>query len=74
MTLKQLKKKTKRKFDVLDLELEVSEFLTVSKRDTGSQKGALEYLISQYIYMVSNAPKALQEEAIEGMKNHLNEA
>ena len=64
---------TKRKLDTLDVEMALWRFVSDSVCTTGSQKKAIEYIISQFIYLVANSSKATQEEAIKGFECHLKE-
>lgn len=63
----------RKKIDKIDIELAVINFLRDSMLKSGTQKIALEFIISQFIYLLSVSPRTLQREAIEGMDTQLEE-
>ena len=63
----------RKKIEKIDIELAVVSFLRDSMLKSGNQKIALEFIVSQFIYLLSVSPRTLQREAIEGMDTQLEE-
>lgn len=63
----------RKKIEKVDIELAVISFLRDSVLQSGNQKIALEFIVSQFIYLLSVSPRTLQREAIEGMDTQLEE-
>ena len=63
----------RKKIEKVDIELAVISFLRDSMLQSGNQKIALEFIVSQFIYLLSVSPRTLQREAIEGMDTQLEE-
>jgi hypothetical protein len=62
-----------KKYSTPQIEFLVANYLKTALRIKGNQREALDYLISQFIYLLANAPKTTQDEAIKGFEMHTKE-
>lgn len=65
--------KKPKKLDTLDFEMAVWRYISDTVCATGSQKQAIEYIISQFIYLLADSTKLKQDEALKGFECHLKE-
>lgn len=58
----------KRKFQKVDVEHIIKDVLETSFQKTGDHDAALEYIISQYVYLFGEIPRHKQVEQLIGLK------
>ena len=62
-----------KKYNAKQIEFLVVTYMKTAMRIKGNNQEAIDYLISQFIYLLTNSPKTTQDEAIKGFVAHTKE-